>query len=131
MLLAAAAAIAASEGLAALFNLRESPVLAVGQSVIELTPGPMAEAIIGVVGHADKPLAIASVVVAILLLGALAGRWWPRPAAFALVAALVVLASAAVLSRPHGDAGGVLVSVAAGGVVIGRAPSAAAGAAAR
>ncbi len=79
----------------------------------------MAEAIIGVVGHADKPLAVASVVVAILLLGALAGRSWPRPQAYALVAALVALASAAVLSRPHGDAGGVLVCVAAGGVVIG------------
>jgi len=118
-LLAAAAAIATSEGLAALFNLRESPVLAVGQSVIKLTPGPMAEAIIGVVGHADKPLAVASVVVAILLLGALAGTWWPRPRAYALVVALVVLASAAVLSRPHGDAGGVLASVAAGGVMIG------------
>lgn len=117
--LAAAAAIAASEGLAAVLNLRESPVLAVGQSVIELTPGPMAEAIIGVVGHADKPLAVASVVVAILLLGGLAGRWWPRPQAYALVAALVVLASAAVLSRPHVDAGGVLASMAAGGVVIG------------
>ena len=117
-LLAAAAAIAASEGLAALFNLRESPVLAVGQSVIKLTPGPMAEAIIGVVGHADKPLAVASVVVAVLLLGALAGLWWPRPRAYALVAALVVGASAAVLSRPHGDASGVLVSVASGGVVI-------------
>ena len=118
-LLAAAAAIAASEGLAALFNLRESPVVAVGQSVIKLTPGPIAEAIIGVVGHADKPLAVTSVVIAILLLGALAGRWWPRPRAYALVAALVVLASAAVLSRPHGGASGVLVSIAAGGVVIG------------
>jgi DMSO/TMAO reductase YedYZ molybdopterin-dependent catalytic subunit len=118
-LLAAAAAMAASEGLAALFNLRESPVLAVGQSVIKLTPGPIAERIISVVGHADKPLAVASVVVAILLLGALVGLWWPRPRAYAVVGALVVLASAAVLARPHGDSGGVLASVAAGAVVIG------------
>ena len=117
--LAAAAAIAASEGLSALFSLRESPVLAVGQSVIELTPGPVAEAIIGVVGHADKPLAVASVVVAILLLGALAGRFWPRPQAYALVAGLVALASAAVVTRPHGGAAGVLVCVAAGLVVVG------------
>ncbi|VXB59301.1 molybdopterin-dependent oxidoreductase [Aeromicrobium sp. 9AM] len=118
-LLAATAAIAASEGLAALFNLRESPVLAVGQSVIKLTPGPIAERIISVVGHADKPLAVSSVVVAILLLGALVGLWWPRPRAYAVVGALVVLASAAVLARPHGDSGGVLASVAAGAVVIG------------
>lgn len=78
-LLAAGAAIAATEGLSALFNVRESPILAVGQSVIKLTPGPMAEAIIGVVGQADKPLAVASVVVAVLLLGAITGRAWPRP----------------------------------------------------
>jgi DMSO/TMAO reductase YedYZ molybdopterin-dependent catalytic subunit len=118
--LAAAAALATSEGLAALFNLRESPVLAVGQSVIKLTPGRVAEAIIGVVGHADKPLAVASVVIAILLLGALAGHWWlaHRLRAYAVVAVLVVLASAAVLSRPHGGAGGVFASVAAGGVVL-------------
>ena len=119
-LIAAAAAVATSEALAALLSLRESPLLAVGQSVIELTPGPMAEAIIGVVGHADKPLAVASVVLAILLLGALAGRLWDRkPWAYAVVVVLVALASAAVLSRPHGDATGVLVSIAAGGVVIG------------
>lgn len=117
-LLAAAAAIAASEGLSALFDLRESPVVAVGQSVIALTPGPIAEAIIGVVGHADKPLAVTSVVVAVLLLGVLAGRSWPRRRSYALVIALVALASAAVLSRPHGGAGGVLVCVAAGVVVI-------------
>jgi DMSO/TMAO reductase YedYZ molybdopterin-dependent catalytic subunit len=36
-----------------------------------------------------------------------------------VVAGLVALASAAVLSRPHGGAGGVLASIAAGGVVIG------------
>jgi DMSO/TMAO reductase YedYZ molybdopterin-dependent catalytic subunit len=120
-LLAAAAALAASEGLAALVSLRESPVLAVGQSVIELTPGPIAEAIIGVVGHADKPLAVTSVVIAILLLGALVGHWWlsHRLRVYAVVVALVVLASAAVLSRPHGGAAGALVSVAAGGVVVG------------
>jgi DMSO/TMAO reductase YedYZ molybdopterin-dependent catalytic subunit len=119
--LAAAAAIAASEGLAALLGLRESPLVAVGQSVIRLTPGPMAEAIIGVVGHADKALAVASVVVAILLLGALVGAWWPahRVRVLALVAGLVVLASAAVLSGAEGDASGVLACVAAGGVVVG------------
>lgn len=118
--LAAASAIAVSEGLAALLDLRESPVLAVGQSVIELTPGPIAEAIIGVVGHADKPLAVGSVIVAVLLLGALAGRWWRprRLGAFLLVVAFVALASAAVVGRPHGSAKGVFVCVAAGVVVL-------------
>ena len=72
--LAAAAALAVTEGLAALLDLRESPVVSVAQSVIDLTPGPIAEAIIGVVGTRDKPLAVTSVVIAILLLGAVAGR---------------------------------------------------------
>ncbi|NRQ48440.1 molybdopterin-dependent oxidoreductase [Aeromicrobium sp. YC3-14] len=119
--LAALAGIAASEALAAVLDLRESPVLSVGQSVIELTPGPIAEAIIGVVGTADKPLAIASVIVAILLLGALAGRWWVarRVAACALVGVLVVLAAASILSRPYASAPGVFACVAAGVVVMG------------
>lgn len=112
--LAAAAGIATSEGLAAVLDLRESPVLSVGQSVVSLTPGPVAEAIIGAVGTRDKPLAVASVVVAIVLLGALAGTWWRlrRLGAFLLVAALAVLASASVLSRPYASAAGVFASVA-------------------
>ncbi|MET0448144.1 MAG: molybdopterin-dependent oxidoreductase, partial [Aeromicrobium sp.] len=119
--LASAAAVAASEGLAALLDLRESPVLSVAQSVIGLTPGPLAEGIIGVVGRNDKPLAIASVVLAILLLGAVVGRWWMtrRLAAFALVAGLVVLAVASVLSRPYASPEGVFASIAGGVVLMG------------
>jgi DMSO/TMAO reductase YedYZ molybdopterin-dependent catalytic subunit len=119
--LAAAAAIAATEGLAALLDLRESPLLSVAQSVIELTPGPIAEAIIGVVGTNDKPLAVASVVVAILLLGGLVGRWWltRRLAAFGLVATFVALAAASVLSRSHASAQSVFSSVAGGVVLMG------------
>ncbi len=119
--LAAAAALAASEGIAALVDLRESPVLSVGQSVIALTPGPVAEAIIGVVGTKDKPLAVASVVVAILLLGGLVGRWWStrRLAAFALVAMFVVLAVASVLTRPYTSPEGVFAAVAGGAVLMG------------
>jgi DMSO/TMAO reductase YedYZ molybdopterin-dependent catalytic subunit len=117
--LAAAAAVAASEGLAAVLDLRESPVVSVAQSVIALTPGPVAEAIIGVVGTLDKPLAIASVVVAILLLGALVGRWWSprRLAACAVVAAFAGLAVASVLSRPYASPEGVFAAV-AGAVVL-------------
>jgi DMSO/TMAO reductase YedYZ molybdopterin-dependent catalytic subunit len=119
--LAAAAALAASEGLAALLDLRESPVLSVGQSVIALTPGPVAEAIIGVVGTRDKPLAVTSVVIAILLLGAVVGGWWltRRLAAFSLVAVLVVLAAASVLTRPYASPQGVFAAVAGGVVLMG------------
>lgn len=119
--LAAAAALATTEGLAALLDLRESPVVSVAQSVIELTPGPIAEAIIGVVGTRDKPLAIASVVAAILLLGALAGRWWVtrRALALGLVGGLVLLAVASVLSRPYASPQAVFAAVAGGVVLMG------------
>ena len=119
--LAAAAAIAASEALAAVLDLRESPLLSVGQSVIALTPGPVAEAIIGVVGTGDKPLAVASVGVAILVLGGVVGRWWQtrRLPAFSLVAVLVVLAVASVLSRPYASPEGVFASLAGGVVLMG------------
>jgi DMSO/TMAO reductase YedYZ molybdopterin-dependent catalytic subunit len=119
--LAAAASVVASEGLAALLDLRESPVVSVGQTVIELTPGPVAEAIIGVVGTRDKPLAVASVVVAILLLGGVVGRWWlpRRLAAFGLVSLLVVLGVVAVLTRPYASPQGVFAAVAGGFVLVG------------
>ncbi len=120
-MLAAAAAVAASEALAAAFNLRESPALALGQTVIKLTPGGIAEGIIGVVGTKDKPLAVAAVVVAILLLGGLAGTWWVarRTWSIALIAVLVVAAAAAMIGRPYSYAGGVVVCVLAGAVVAG------------
>ncbi len=112
---------AVSEALAALFNLRESPVLALGQTVIKLTPGGIAEGIISVVGTLDKPLAIGSVLVAILLLGGLAGVWWDarRSWSLALTTALVVAAAAAMIGRPYAFGGGVVVCVVAGGVAVG------------
>jgi DMSO/TMAO reductase YedYZ molybdopterin-dependent catalytic subunit len=120
-MLAAAAAVAVSEALAAVFNLRESPVLALGQTVIKLTPGGIAEGIISVVGTKDKPLAVASVVAAILLLGGLAGRWWNarRTWSVVLVAVLVVAAAAAMIGRPYAFGVGVVVCVVAGAVVLG------------
>ena len=120
-MLAAASAVAMSEALAAVFNLRESPVLALGQTVIKLTPGGVAEGIIGVVGKNDKPLAVASVIIAILLLGGLAGMWWSarRLWSIALIVVLVVAASAAMIGRPYAYGAGVVVCIIAGVVVAG------------
>ncbi|MCL3817624.1 molybdopterin-dependent oxidoreductase [Aeromicrobium sp. zg-Y869] len=119
--LAAAAAMAATEGLAAVLDLRESPLVSAGQSVIALTPGPIAEAIIKVVGTKDKPLAVTSVVIAVLLIGALVGTLWlgRRLVAGGLVALFVVLAAASVLSRPYASPAGVFAAVAGGVVVVG------------
>lgn len=119
--LAAGAGLALSEALSAILDLRESPLLAVGQGVINLTPGPIAEAIIGVVGTADKPLAVTSVVLAVLALGALAGTWWQphRLRAFVLVVLLVAGAITALFARPYGSVEGVFVSTAAGVAMLG------------
>lgn len=111
---------AVSEGLAAVLDLRESPILSVGQSVIDVTPGPIAHAIIDVVGTKDKPLAVASVVIGIVALGALAGRWWTphRLRACALVGGLTLLSVASVMLRPYATAPAVFTCVASGFVVL-------------
>ena len=120
-MLAAAAALAASQLVAALLGLRESPVLAIAQTAIRLTPGQVAEPIIGAVGTADKPLAIVSVVIAMVLLGGVIGGWWRRNRARALTGTVVLvgLAAAAVLTRPYGSVGGVMACLVGGAVLIG------------
>ncbi|MGI9085900.1 MAG: molybdopterin-dependent oxidoreductase [Aeromicrobium sp.] len=119
--LATAAALAASQLTAAVLDLRESPLIAIAQTAIRLTPGGVAEPIISVVGTADKTLAIVSVVVVMLLLGAIIGTWWPirRGRGVIGVVGLVALAAAAVLSRPYGSFGGVVACVVGGAVLAG------------
>ena len=101
--LAAVAGLSITELLAGILKLRASPVVAIGETVIALTPGGIAHTIIGIVGHADKPLAIASVVVVILGLGATLGRFWAtqRIAALGVIVAFVLLGMLAVSSRPN------------------------------
>jgi DMSO/TMAO reductase YedYZ molybdopterin-dependent catalytic subunit len=119
--LATAAALAATQLTAAVLDLRESPVLAIAQTAIRLTPGVVAEPIIGVVGTADKPLTIVAVVVVMLLLGGVIGSWWRPHRARAVVGVLllVLVATAAVLSRPYGSIGGVVACLVGGVVLIG------------
>ncbi|MEO6470392.1 MAG: molybdopterin-dependent oxidoreductase [Aeromicrobium sp.] len=116
--LATGAGLAVTELLAGILKVRASPVVAIGETVIELTPGMIAHRIISVVGHADKPLAITSCVLAILLLGALLGRLWLKNRVFALVGivAMVAVAVAAVMSRPNTGSTVALLCV-AGGIV--------------
>ncbi len=102
-MLATGAGLATTELLAGLLRVRASPVVAIGETVIAITPGSIAHRIISVVGHADKPLAVTSVVIAILLLGALIGSLWVvrKPLALAGIVAMVVVAVLAVNSRPN------------------------------
>ena len=117
-LLATAAGLSITELLAGIFALRASPAVALGETVIALTPGTIAHRIISIVGHADKPLAITSVVVVILALGALVGRLWPSHRVFAIAAVVAfgALGMAAVLSRPNTGSMAALLCI-AGGIV--------------
>ncbi|MGZ4469189.1 MAG: hypothetical protein ACXVXB_11975, partial [Nocardioidaceae bacterium] len=72
-LVSGVAGIAVSVALTNLLNARVNPIQAVGQEVIAKTPGPVAEALIHVVGRNDKPLLVTGVTVGILLLSVLAG----------------------------------------------------------
>ncbi|WP_408897644.1 molybdopterin-dependent oxidoreductase [Nocardioides sp. R1-1] len=87
---------------AALSDPAASPVLAVGSTVIDLTPTPMKEWAIRTFGSADKAILVGSVLAGVVVLAALAGVTARRRFALgagALVA-LVGVAAAAVLTRP-------------------------------
>jgi DMSO/TMAO reductase YedYZ molybdopterin-dependent catalytic subunit len=79
-----------------------SPVLAIGEGVIRVTPGDMAEAAIAAVGRLDKPLLVVGTVLGALLLGGLAGRLAlvRRGLGLAVLVAMGGLGMAAVLSTP-------------------------------
>ena len=101
-LVTALAGIAASQLVTAVLRTRVTPVQAVAESVIALTPGPVAEALIHVVGRNDKPILVAGVTVVVVLLGVAAGLLAGRRPLLGqlLLAALGVVALAAEVSRP-------------------------------
>lgn len=79
-----------------------SPVLAVGSTVIDLTPTPMKEWAIRTFGSADKVILVGSVMAGVLVAAAIAGilaRRWLRVGA-GLLGVLVGVAAVAVLTRP-------------------------------
>ncbi len=101
-LLATTAGIAFGHLTAAFVNPAASPVLAVGSTVIDLTPTPVKEFAVRELGNADKPVLLASVAFGTLLLaggaGVLARRSFPLGAG--LLIALVGLAGVFALIRP-------------------------------
>lgn len=68
-----AAGVATSQATTELLRVETGPVVAVGELVRDLTPGPIAEWLIGVVKHADKPLLIIGTGLGLLVLCGLAG----------------------------------------------------------
>ena len=64
-LAAGVAGLATSYFVAMAMTIRESPVVAVAELVIRLTPGLVAEYLIGLVGQLDKPLLLLGIFVAL------------------------------------------------------------------
>src|SRR5687768_13263454 len=67
------AGLAASYAVALALTIRESPVVAVAEAVIRLTPGAMAEWAIQTLGHWDKPVLVAVILGMLVVLFSVAG----------------------------------------------------------
>lgn len=106
---------AAGHLVAALLSPSSSPVLAVGSTVIDLTPTPLKEYAVREFGTKDKAILVGSVMAVTLLLAALAGllakRWFAAGAGLLLL--LVAMAGAAALFRPLSTATDVVPAIAA------------------
>lgn len=92
----------AGEGTAALLPGVTSPVLAIGNRAIDLTPRPIKEIAIELLGAADKPALLGGIsavaLVSVSALGAL-GVWRPKAAAGGFLGLIAVAAAAAVTDR--------------------------------
>ena len=100
-IVAGAAGLATSYFVAMVMTIRESPVVAVAEMVIRLTPGPVVERAISILGTKDKPFLVVVILVVLALLFAWAGRlarrsWW-QP--MTLLAAIAVLAGIAISAQ--------------------------------
>ena len=101
-ILATLVGMAAGHLVAAFLDPASSPVLAVGSTVIDLTPTPVKEWAVQTFGTADKPILVGSVMVGAVVLAAIGGLLARRRfAAGALVLVLLVAVSgAAAVLRP-------------------------------
>ena len=101
-ILAAVAGIAAGHLVAGFLDPASSPVLAIGSTVIDLTPTPVKEWAIATFGTNDKLILQGSVLLVTLVLAAVAGLLARRrmPLAVGLIVLLTGLAGAAALLRP-------------------------------
>jgi DMSO/TMAO reductase YedYZ molybdopterin-dependent catalytic subunit len=104
-LVAGLAGIAVSHALTMLLTIRATPLLAVAETVIDVTPGAVAETLIALVGQYDKPLLIAGVTLASLGLSAWAGALTRRGLGrgVAVFVAMGLVGAAAVWTRPEAD----------------------------
>ena len=97
-ILAAAAGLAVSSGISSLLTGVPTPVIAVGNRVIDWTPTPVKNWAIERFGDADKPILIGSVLVVIVLFAAIAGVVGLRRPTLAIVMTAVLGLAALLLS---------------------------------
>src|SRR5688572_29088035 len=111
--LATLVGVAAGHLTASLLNPDSSPVLAVGSTVIDLTPTPMKEWAIKQFGSNDKPILIGSVMAGVLVLAAVAGLLARRRFrnGAALLVVLVAVAGTAAIIRPAAELADVVPGV--------------------
>ena len=98
-LVAGAAGLATSYFVATLLGVRHSPVVAVAELVVEVSPGPVVEWAISTLGYYDKPLLVGGILVllaaAFAVIGLLAARRaWVATLALAVIAGVGVVAVA-------------------------------------
>jgi DMSO/TMAO reductase YedYZ molybdopterin-dependent catalytic subunit len=117
---AALVGLGVAELLSALLRVRVSPVLAVGEAIIGITPGALAERAIDAVGRADKPLLVTGVLLGVLAVSALAGvvATRNRSAGLLLIAAQAGLAGLAAMSRAESSPYDLLPPLVAGAATI-------------
>jgi DMSO/TMAO reductase YedYZ molybdopterin-dependent catalytic subunit len=115
---AAVAGMGAGHLVAAAVDPDASPVLAVGSTVIDLTPTPVKEWAVAHFGTNDKPVLLGSVLLVTLVLAAGAGLLAARRlgGGVAVLGGLVALAGAAALARPGSGAASILPTAATAAV---------------
>jgi DMSO/TMAO reductase YedYZ molybdopterin-dependent catalytic subunit len=96
------AGLAVAVAAASLLNQRLNPVQAVGEGARDITPGPIAEKLIQLVGTWDKPLLVTGVTLGLVALSAWAGVLAARRLVLGQLFFLVmaVVAAMAALTRP-------------------------------
>ena len=105
-LVAGIAGIAVSHTVTMLLTIRATPLLAVAEAIVEVTPGPLAESLIQVVGQWDKPLLILGVTAGLLGVSAWAGALTQRGLGLAVAVFVLMgaVAAVAVWTRPQATA---------------------------
>jgi len=109
--LALIAGLAAAELLAGLIGGVRSLVIAVGDTVIDFAPGWLERAAISVLGTADKPVLLVTIVGSTVIIGALLGRLAVRrfAAGAAVVAMLAAIGAMAEFRDPRAEVPSVLL----------------------